>query len=195
MDFCWDIGLFDSIFDHHRAMAAEQNRQLTINPKQSNWTTMSHVIFPNFDEPESTRFHGVCFTHVFMQTSTFETVSHLSSSSHLSKGNWLQGLPPGMALGPDGYWDGSPKGTRCLVFDLTLGTLIHQSRIIQQNPKHNKQKPRFKSVFLNVCKTLELWLLNLRRLKKVTWKLTFLTPLDLSLTDFYTSIWYQPFLW
>ena len=27
-----------------------------------------------------------------MQTSTFETVSHRSSSSHLSKGNWLQGL-------------------------------------------------------------------------------------------------------
>ena len=25
---------------------------------------MSHVIFPNFDEPESTRFHGVCFTRL-----------------------------------------------------------------------------------------------------------------------------------
>ena len=72
---------------------------------------MLPVIFPNFDEPESTPFHVVCFTHVFMQTSTFETVSHLSSSSHLSKGNWLQGLSAVRPWCPDGYWDKPPKGT------------------------------------------------------------------------------------
>ena len=60
------------------------------------------------------------------------------------------------------------QGTLCLCrWQWTLGTPTHRSRIIQPNPKHNKQKPPFKSVLLNVCKTLELRLQNVRWFKKI----------------------------
>ena len=68
-----------------KAMAAEQRRTTNHNPI---------TIFlrnPWYLKPESTTSHGVLFENVWrLQTSAFETASHLPSSSHLSKGNWHQ---------------------------------------------------------------------------------------------------------
>ena len=156
---CWDkVSLAPSLIIIGQWQQSEE-RQLTINPKQSNWTTMSHVIF----QLSWTWVHKFSWNlfetrlNVSANISIWNSFSSVIFISFKVRGTGSQRGSEWPALGYSQMGiDKPPKGTRCLVSDLTLGTLIHKSRIIQQNPKHDKQKPRFKSVFLNVCKSRHL---------------------------------------
>ena len=89
--FWWDkVSLAPSLIIIGQWQQSEE-RQLTINP---NIINLNNHVTCEFFKPLWTWVHKFSW-RLFetrlnvLQTSAFETASHLSSSSHLSKGNWL----------------------------------------------------------------------------------------------------------
>ena len=101
MDCFMRQSLFGSIFDHHRAIAAVKNRTIDHKPQTINLNNHVTCDFSIFLWTLVHKFSWSLFETRLnvLQTSAFETVSHLSSSSHLSKGNWLQSGSKWPALG------------------------------------------------------------------------------------------------
>ena len=153
-----------STFDHHRAIVAE-HILLTIFPC---WTTLSwtsqlkkhelktstiQLRLKNVWQPFRLKQSHICHHHL---TLVRGTGSRMSLKTHLGC----------QTFGID------PQRIPC---DLTpvrsIGILIHQSRIIQTNPKTDKLETSFQTWFRHVCTIVESWLLNLGGLKTVTGKL------------------------
>ena len=124
-------------------------------------------------ELSSQLLHKVLFENVcHLETLVFETVSRLSSSSHLSKGKLapmvlpldIPWCPVFLGIGID-----PPRipGYPCR-WHVTLGILSPQVRIIHTKPKQTETcfQTRFSKCFATVSRLLEPWLLN-----PVTWQL------------------------
>ena len=124
-------------------------------------------------ELSSQLLHKVLFENVcHLETLVFETVSRLSSSSHLSKGKLAPMVLPldipwcPVFLGIGIYPQRIP-GYPCR-WHVTLGILSPQVRIILTNPNKLKHvfQTRFSKCLATVSHLLEPWFLN-----PVTWQL------------------------
>ena len=165
--------------DHHRAVAAVQKETnkpypITIflsNPQLWNWV---HNFCTKF------LFENVCR----LETLVFETVSCLSSSSHLSKGKLAPMVLPldrpwcpvflGIGIDPQRI-PGYPRR-----WPVTLGILSPQIRIIHINP--NKLKHVFKTIFLSKCLSNGFTSLGILASK----------PCNLAVAELYNFLGYQP---